>query len=139
MRVTLLDIVPHSLTAEEERQGLTLSDAKVRNRLANAAIAKMGKSQPAQLYDPAWSSRITPGNLTDHLELLGEADWIVEAVVERLDIKCDVLAKVEAARRLGSIVSTNTSGLSAASMAEGRSKEFRQHFAVTHFSTRRGI
>lgn len=133
MRVTLLDIVPHSLTAEEERQGLTLSDAKVRNRLANAAIAKMGKSQPAQLYDPAWSSRITPGNLTDHLELLGEADWIVEAVVERLDIKREVLEAIEAARRPGSIVSTNTSGLSAASMAEGRSKEFRQHFAVTHF------
>ncbi|KRE46769.1 3-hydroxyacyl-CoA dehydrogenase/enoyl-CoA hydratase family protein [Paenibacillus sp. Soil522] len=133
MRVVLLDVVPQTLTAEEERQGLTLSDAKVRNRLANAAVAKMGKAQPAQLYDPLWSSRITPGNLTDHLGTIGEADWIVEAVIERLDVKREVLAAIEAARRPGSIVSTNTSGLSAASMAEGRSEEFRQHFGVTHF------
>lgn len=133
LRVVLLDVVPPALTAEEERQGLTLSDAKVRNRLANAAVAGMGKAQPAQLYDPAWSSRITPGNLTDHLAALGEADWIIEAVIERLDIKREVLATIEAARRTGSIVSTNTSGLSAASMVEGRSEEFRRHFAVTHF------
>ncbi|CAM4524670.1 3-hydroxyacyl-CoA dehydrogenase [Paenibacillus endophyticus] len=133
MRVTLLDVVPQSLTADEERQGLTLADAKVRNRLAAAAVAKMGKSQPAQLYDSSWAARITPGNLTDHLDALGEADWIVEAVVERLDIKQQVLAVIESARSPGSIVSTNTSGLSAASMAEGRSEEFRRHFGVTHF------
>ncbi|WP_169085606.1 3-hydroxyacyl-CoA dehydrogenase/enoyl-CoA hydratase family protein [Paenibacillus sp. PL91] len=133
MHVVLLDVVPQKLTEEEERKGLTLSDAKVRNRLASAAVARMGKAQPAQLYDPSWSSRITPGNLTDHLESLGEADWIVEAVVERLDIKREVLAAIEAARKPGAIVSTNTSGLSAASMVEGRSEEFRQHFGVTHF------
>ncbi|MGO4547700.1 3-hydroxyacyl-CoA dehydrogenase NAD-binding domain-containing protein [Paenibacillus sp. 2TAB23] len=133
MRVTLLDVVPQSLTADEERQGLTLADAKVRNRLAAAAVAKMGKSQPAQLYDPSWSARITPGNLTDHLDALGEADWIVEAVVERLDIKRQVLAVIESARSPSSIVSTNTSGLSATSMADGRSEEFRRHFGVTHF------
>ncbi|WP_141504614.1 3-hydroxyacyl-CoA dehydrogenase/enoyl-CoA hydratase family protein [Paenibacillus luteus] len=133
MRVSLLDVVPQTLTEEEERQGLALADAKVRSRLASAAIARMGKSQPAQLYDPSWSSRITPGNLTDHLALLGEADWIIEAVVERLDVKREVLSMIEAARKPGAIVSTNTSGLSAASMVGERSEEFRQHFGVTHF------
>ncbi|MDQ8736165.1 3-hydroxyacyl-CoA dehydrogenase NAD-binding domain-containing protein [Paenibacillus sp. LHD-38] len=133
MRVVLLDVVPQKLTAEEERQGLTLADAKVRNRLAAAAVARMSKASPAQLYDPSWTSRITPGNLDDHLAALSEADWIVEAVVERLDIKREVLAKIETARSPGTIVSTNTSGLSAASMVEGRSEEFRQHFGVTHF------
>ncbi|WP_138756526.1 3-hydroxyacyl-CoA dehydrogenase/enoyl-CoA hydratase family protein [Paenibacillus sinopodophylli] len=133
MRVALLDMVPQSLTAEEERQGLTLADAKVRNRLAAGAVARMGKSQPAQLYDPSWSSRITAGNLMDHLEWIGEADWIVEAVVEQIDIKRQVLAIIEASRSPGSIVSTNTSGLSASSMVEGRSEEFRRHFGVTHF------
>ncbi|CAM4093492.1 3-hydroxyacyl-CoA dehydrogenase NAD-binding domain-containing protein [Paenibacillus alkaliterrae] len=133
MRVVLLDVVPQALTAEEEKQGLTLADAKVRSRLASAAVARMGKAQPAQLYDPSWASRITPGNLSDHLSALGDVDWIVEAVVERLDIKRDVFALIESVRQPGTIVSTNTSGLSAASMAEGRSAEFRQHFAVTHF------
>lgn len=133
MRVLLLDIVPKTLTPEEEKQGLTLADPKVRSRLAGAALARMSKAQPAQLYDPAWAARITPGNLSDHLAELGEADWIVEAVVERLDVKREVLALLDEARRPGSLVSTNTSGLSAAAMAEGRSEDFRRHFAVTHF------
>ncbi|MGM0882251.1 MAG: 3-hydroxyacyl-CoA dehydrogenase NAD-binding domain-containing protein [Bacillota bacterium] len=133
MRVLLLDVVPQSVTAEEERQGLTLADAKVRSRLASAAVARMSKAQPAQLYNPAWSARITPGNLTDHLTALGDVDWIVEAVVERLDIKREVFAAIDTVRQPGTIVSTNTSGLSAASMVEGRSEEFRRHFAVTHF------
>ncbi|MBD2872416.1 3-hydroxyacyl-CoA dehydrogenase/enoyl-CoA hydratase family protein [Paenibacillus arenilitoris] len=133
MRVLLLDVVPQALTAEEEKQGLTLADARVRNRLAAAAVGRMGKAQPAQLYDPAWTARIMPGNLADHAAELGEADWIVEAVVERLDVKREVFAAVDAHRRPDTIVTTNTSGLSAASMAEGRSESFRRHFAVTHF------
>lgn len=133
MRVLLLDVVPRQLTAEEERQGLALTDAKVRSRLAIAAVRRMAKAQPAQLYDPAWTSRITPGNLEDDLAALGDADWIIEAVVERLDVKREVLAAIESARRPGSLVSTNTSGLSAAAMTEGRSAEFRRHFAATHF------
>lgn len=133
MRVLLLDVAPQSLTAEEEKRGLTLSDAAVRNRLSAAAVARMAKAQPAQLYDSAWTNRITPGNLSDHLQALGDVDWIIEAVVERLDVKKEVLAAVESARRPGTLVSTNTSGLSVASMAEGRSLEFRRHFAATHF------
>lgn len=133
MRVLLLDVVPQNLTAEEEKKGLTLSDAAVRNRLSAAAVARMAKAQPAQLYDSAWTNRITPGNLTDYLQALGDVDWIVEAVVERLDIKKEVLEAIESARRPGTLVSTNTSGLSVSAMAEGRSLEFRRHFAATHF------
>ncbi|MBH5318710.1 enoyl-CoA hydratase/isomerase family protein [Paenibacillus sp. GSMTC-2017] len=133
MHVLLLDVVPQSVTEEEEKKGLSLSDAVVRNRLSASAIAKMPKSQPAQLYDPGWVKRLTPGNLSDHLLALGDVDWIVEAVVERLDVKREVLAAIESARRPGTLVSTNTSGLSVSSMAEGRSSEFRRHFAATHF------
>lgn len=133
IRVDLLDIAPQSLTAEEERQGLTLSDAKVRNRLAASAINRLSRAKPAPLYDAEWTSRITAGNLSDDLHLLGEADWIIEAVVERLDVKREVLAAVEAARRSDALVTTNTSGLSVTAMAEGRSPEFRRHFAATHF------
>lgn len=133
MRVMLLDVVPQKLTEEEEKKGLTLSDAAVRNRLSASAIARMGKAQPAQLYDPSWTKRIAAGNLSDHLNALGDVDWIVEAVVERLDVKREVLAAIESARRPGTLVSTNTSGLSVAAMAEGRSLEFRRHFAATHF------
>ncbi|MDQ6421312.1 3-hydroxyacyl-CoA dehydrogenase NAD-binding domain-containing protein [Paenibacillus sp. LHD-117] len=133
MRVVLLDVVPRTLTEEEERKGLTLNDPKVRNRLAAGAIANMARSQPAPLYDSASASRIRPGNLTDDIALLGDTDWIVEAVVERFDVKREVLAAIESARRPGTLVTTNTSGLSVAAMAEGRSKEFREHFAATHF------
>ncbi|OUS67776.1 3-hydroxyacyl-CoA dehydrogenase [Paenibacillus sp. MY03] len=133
MRVLLLDVVPGELTNEEAGKGLTLDDAAVRNRLASRAVANMARSQPALLYDSSWTSRIRPGNLTDDLALLGDTDWIVEAVVERLDVKREVLAAIESARRPGTLVTTNTSGLSVAAMAEGRSKEFREHFAATHF------
>jgi 3-hydroxyacyl-CoA dehydrogenase/enoyl-CoA hydratase/carnithine racemase len=133
MRVLLVDVVPHALTAAEERQGLTLAAPAVRSRLAAAAIANMGRAKPAQLYDPAFAQRITPGNLADHKAELGQVDWIVEAVVERLDIKREVLALIDAVRAPDALVSTNTSGLSAEAMAEGRSEGFRRHFAVTHF------
>lgn len=133
MRVMLLDVVPRQLTAEEERQGFTLADAKVRSRLAAAAVARMAKAQPAQLYDAAWVTRIKPGNLEDDLAALGDADWIIEAVVERLDVKREVLAAIASVRRPGTLVSTNTSGLSAGAMVAGLSEEFRRHFAATHF------
>nr|MBO2470701.1 3-hydroxyacyl-CoA dehydrogenase [Bacillota bacterium] len=72
----LLDIVPRSLTPEEEAKGLTLDHPAVRNRLATQAKARLLKTKPAPLYDPADVERITPGNLEDHLHWLGEADWI---------------------------------------------------------------
>jgi 3-hydroxyacyl-CoA dehydrogenase/enoyl-CoA hydratase/carnithine racemase len=133
MRVTLLDIAPRALTPEEEKAGLTLERPEVRQRLATVAIAKLKSSKPAALYDAAFANRITPACLEDDAALLTEAEWIVEAVTERQDIKRIVLDIIERNRTLGSLVSTNTSGLSVTALAEGRSSDFRQHFMATHF------
>ncbi|MUT65972.1 3-hydroxyacyl-CoA dehydrogenase/enoyl-CoA hydratase family protein [Paenibacillus sp. NEAU-GSW1] len=133
MRVLLLDIIPPSLTAEEERIGLTLHHTQVRNRLAQTALQRLIKAQPAALYDPSFAERITVGNVEDQLQELAGVDWIVEVVVERLDVKRELLERIESVWSPGTIVTTNTSGLSVAAMAEGRSEAFRRHFAATHF------
>lgn len=129
----LLDIVPRSLTAEEEAKGLTLNDAVVRNRLANAGKARLLKDKPAPLYDATRIDLITTGNLEDHPHYLGEVDWIIEVVVENLDVKRSVYTLVDTHRKAGTIVSSNTSGISITAMAEGRSDDFRRNFLGTHF------
>lgn len=129
----LLDVVPQQLTADEERKGLTLQDAAVRNRLAAAAIGKLGKTKPAPLYDPAFAARITPGNIEDHLSLIAGADWVIEVVVENLAVKQQLLAKIEQAWKPGIIVSSNTSGISINEMSAGCSEAFRTYFLGTHF------
>lgn len=129
----LLDIVPKSLTPEEEQAGLTLESPKVRNRLAAKAVAALPKSSTAPLYSADFAKRITPGNTEDHLHLLKEADWIIEVVTERLEIKKSILSLIEGVRKEGSIVSTNTSGISVNEMAEDCGEEFRRHFLGTHF------
>ncbi len=129
----LLDIVPKSLTPEEEARGLSLSDAAVRNRLANNGKARLLKDKPAPLYDVGRIDMITTGNLEDHLSYLGEVDWIIEVVVENLDIKRKVYDLVDAHRKQGAIVSSNTSGISITAMADGRSEDFRRNFLGTHF------
>lgn len=131
--VWLLDIVPTTLTTDEQLQGLSLQSSSVRNRLANAAIGAMVRQKPAPLYDNSFVKNITAGNLSDHAKQLSEVDWIVEAVVERLDIKQQVFTLIDQTRRVGTLVSTNTSGLSAHQMVEHCSKDMREHFAVTHF------
>ncbi|WP_202080350.1 3-hydroxyacyl-CoA dehydrogenase/enoyl-CoA hydratase family protein [Caldalkalibacillus salinus] len=129
----LLDIVPQTLTPNEEKKGETLQSPHVRNRLATQAIAKLRKTKPAPLFEPSLVSHITPGNIEDHLSSLQDVDWIIEVVVERLDIKQTLLAKIESVWRPGTIVSTNTSGISIHDMVEGRSEAFQQHFLGTHF------
>lgn len=133
MKVLLLDVPPAALTPEEAQAGLTLADKPVRNRLAAKALAGLTKRQPQALYDNAYAARITAGNLEDDHAKLGDVEWIVEAVVERLDVKQAVLERIEAARGAGTIVTTNTSGLSVAAMAEGRGESFRNYFAAAHF------
>ncbi|XEC94109.1 3-hydroxyacyl-CoA dehydrogenase NAD-binding domain-containing protein [Paenibacillus tarimensis] len=133
IRTLLLDIVPQTLTEEEAAKGLTLESPQVRSRIARAAIARLRETQPAPLYDPDFAGRITPGNLEDDLFRLSEADWIIEAVVERLDVKKEVLARVESVWTPGTMVSTNTSGISVEAMAAHLGEAFRTHFAVTHF------
>ncbi|RYM06070.1 3-hydroxyacyl-CoA dehydrogenase/enoyl-CoA hydratase family protein [Sporolactobacillus sp. THM7-7] len=133
MPCLLLDIVPNQLTTEERDKGLTLSDSAVRNRLAALAITALTKTRPSPLYDSRFASLITPGNLEDHLEQLKEVDWIIEAVVESLPVKSELLAKIENAWRPGTIVSSNTSGISINQMVRGRSDGFQRYFLGIHF------
>ncbi len=129
----LLDIVPDQLSDDERRRSLTLESPDVRNRFARAGLDRAVKAQPAAFYTPARSDLITIGNIDDHLDRLRDVGWIIEAVVEDLDIKRDLLARVEAHWKPGTIVSTNTSGLPVAAIAERSGAEFRAHFVGTHF------
>ncbi|MFC4183389.1 3-hydroxyacyl-CoA dehydrogenase/enoyl-CoA hydratase family protein [Saccharococcus thermophilus] len=129
----LLDIVPRELTKEEEAKGLTLEHKEVRNRLVNQALQKLLKQKPAPLMSKANLSLIEAGNFEDDFHRLAEVDWIIEVVVENLDIKKSVFARVDEVRKPGTIVSSNTSGISIEEMAEGRSEDFKKHFLGTHF------
>jgi 3-hydroxyacyl-CoA dehydrogenase len=131
--VLLLDIVPPELTEEDEKQGLSKDDPRFRNKFSAAGLEGIKKSKPAALYSKRFLPLIEIGNFEDDWDRLAECDWIVEVVVERLDIKQKVFARVDEVRKPGSIISSNTSGLSIAGMTEGRSEDFREHFLVTHF------
>lgn len=129
----LLDIVPRELTEDESKKGLTLADSVVRNRIAQSGKDRLLKEKPAPLYDKKSIDLITVGNFDDHLSLLSDVDWTIEVVVENLDVKKQVFAQVETHRKPGTIVTSNTSGVSINEMAEGRSEDFRKHFLGTHF------
>ncbi|MBW8349911.1 3-hydroxyacyl-CoA dehydrogenase/enoyl-CoA hydratase family protein [Bacillus sp. IITD106] len=131
--VLLLDIVPNELTKEESEKGLSLEDKAVRNRMANSALARLLKQKPAPLTHKDRLSYISTGNLEDDVEKLSEVDWIIEVVVENLEVKKKVFEQVDQYRKEGSIVSSNTSGISVNAMAEGRSEDFQKHFLGTHF------
>jgi 3-hydroxyacyl-CoA dehydrogenase len=133
IRVTLLDIVPNKLTPEEEKLGLTLNDPPVRNRIVKEGLDRTLKSRPASFFTPEHAALVSIGNLEDDFELIGEADWIIEVIVENLKIKRQLMERIDAVRKPASIISTNTSGIPVASIAEGRSESFRQHFLGTHF------
>ncbi|MDO6675857.1 3-hydroxyacyl-CoA dehydrogenase NAD-binding domain-containing protein [Tenacibaculum sp. 1_MG-2023] len=133
VEVLLLDIVPRELNDKEKAKGLTLEDKVVRNRLVNDALTASLKSKPSPIYNKKFADRITTGNLEDDLHKIKDVDWIMEVVVERLDIKQSVFEQVEKHRTPGTIISTNTSGIPIKFMNEGRSEDFRKHFAVTHF------
>ncbi|MET3576378.1 3-hydroxyacyl-CoA dehydrogenase NAD-binding domain-containing protein [Bhargavaea ullalensis] len=130
--VLLLDIVPE-LSAEEKAKGMDASDRKVRNRLAEGALKGLLKQKPAPLASKDNLALITPGNLEDDLEKLKDVDWIIEVIVENLDIKKALYEKIDGVRGEHAIVSSNTSGISIEAMAEGRSEGFRKHFLGTHF------
>lgn len=131
--VLLLDIVPRELGADDEAKGLTYEDPRFRNKFAATAMDKLLKQKPAPLTVKQNLSLITPGNFEDDLEKLKDVDWIIEVVVENLDIKKDLYDKIEKVRTPGSIISSNTSGISIEAMAEGRSEDFQKHFLGTHF------
>ena len=127
IEVLLLDIVPFDLKEEEK------ANKKARNRMADTALANAIKSKPAPLFDAKFASRITTGNFDDDLAKIAGVDWIIEVVVERLDIKQSLFEKVEKHRKPGTYVTSNTSGIPIEMIAEGRSDEFKAHFCGTHF------
>jgi 3-hydroxyacyl-CoA dehydrogenase len=133
VEVLLLDIVPRELTDKEKAKGLTLEDKVVRNRLVNFHLQNALKSKPSPIYNKKFASRITTGNLDDDMAKIADADWVIEVVVERLDIKQSVFEKIEKYRKSGSLVTSNTSGIPIQFMNKGRSEDFQKHFAVTHF------
>ncbi|OGP08368.1 MAG: hypothetical protein A2048_04850 [Deltaproteobacteria bacterium GWA2_45_12] len=129
----LLDIVP-KFTEEDAKAGLKETDARFRNKLALKSIEEViGKSKPSLIFDKKDMKLICAGNTQDDLKLLGECDWIIEVVTERLDIKQKVFETVEKNMKKGAIISSNTSGIPLKTMAEGRSPEFRKNFVITHF------
>ncbi len=133
VEVLLLDIIPNNLDNKELSSGLTLDDKSVRNRIVNESLKATLKSKPSPIYDQKFASRITTGNLEDDLHRIKDVDWIIEVVVERLDIKKQVFEKIEEHRKNGTLITSNTSGIPIKFMNEGRSEDFQKHFAVTHF------
>jgi 3-hydroxyacyl-CoA dehydrogenase len=127
LEVVLLDIVPFDLKENEQ------NNKAARNRIVNAALQAALKSRPAPFYDNGDISLITTGNFDDDLHLIKDCDWVVEVVVERLDIKQQVFEKVEKHRKPGSLITSNTSGIPIHLMTEGRSEDFIAHFCGTHF------
>ncbi len=129
----LLDIVPKELNAEEKRKGMTLEIPAVRNRIVLAGLEAARKSRPAAFFTPESARLVTPGNFEANLGWCAEVDWIIEAVAEDLEIKRSLFSRIEAIRKPGTIVTSNTSGLPIKLIAEGRSEDFQQHWAGTHF------
>src|SRR6202521_690067 len=129
----LLDIVPRELTPDESRKGLTLESPAIRNRIVLAGLEAAKKARPAAFFTAETARLVTPGNLEDNLAWCGQVDWIIEAVAENLEIKRNLLERVDAVRKPGTIVTSNTSGLPIRLIAEGRSEDFQQHWAGTHF------
>ena len=131
--VLLLDIVPRELTDAEKAKGLTLEDKVVRNRIVNDSLTASLKSKPSPIYHSSFASRIKTGNLEDDIAKVKDVDWIMEVVVERLDIKKQVFEKLEKHRTPGTLITSNTSGIPIHFMSEGRSEDFQKHFCGTHF------
>lgn len=133
VNVLLLDIVPKELSDEEKKKGLNLDSTEVKNRIVNTALQATLKANPSPIYKKSFTSRIRTGNFTDNMKEIASCDWILEAVVENLDIKKSVFTEVEKFRKPGTLVTSNTSGIPIHLMDEGRSEDFQKHFCGTHF------
>ncbi|GAA4408137.1 3-hydroxyacyl-CoA dehydrogenase/enoyl-CoA hydratase family protein [Nibrella viscosa] len=133
VEVLLLDIVPKELTPAEQAKGLSLEKPAVRNRIVNEAFQNTLKGSPASLYSPKFADRIKLGNFDDNLQEINKYDWVIEAIVERLDIKRSLYERVEQFRKPGTLITSNTSGIPIHILSEGRSDDFRRHFCGTHF------
>ncbi len=133
VKVLLLDIAPKELNDEETKKKLTLESKAVRNRIVNDSLKATMKSNPSPVFTQSDVHNITTGNFDDNLKDIANADWIIEVVVERLDIKQSLFEKVEQFRKPGTLITSNTSGIPIHLMTEGRSDDFKKHFCGTHF------
>jgi 3-hydroxyacyl-CoA dehydrogenase len=131
--VDLLDIAPTELIEQERERGLGLDHPEVRNRIVRAGFERMTRARPAALAAPGLAARIRLGNFEDDFDRIAAADWVIEAIVERLEPKQEVMARLEKTARADAVISTNTSGIPLSSIASGRSEEFRRRFLGTHF------
>lgn len=133
LQVLLLDMAPKELTPAETAKGATLDHPAVKNRIVNEALTAAIKSNPSPVYHKDVIKKIKTGNFTDNMKDIAGCDWIIEVVVERLDIKQTIFTEVEKYRKPGTLISSNTSGIPIHLMAEGRSDDFKKHFCGTHF------
>jgi len=133
VQALLLDIVPRELREDETKKGLTLNDKVVRNRIVNEALAAAVKSNPSPIYSKAFLSRITTGNLEDDIAQVATCDWIIEVVSENPAIKKVVFDQLEKARKPGTLITSNTSGIPLHMLAQGRNEDFQKNFCGTHF------
>jgi 3-hydroxyacyl-CoA dehydrogenase len=125
LQVLLLDIQPKDLTADAKKAD--------KNKIVNDALAAAIKSNPSPVFTKDVVKRITTGNFTDNMKEIATCDWVIEVVVERLDIKQSIFTEVEKYRKPGTLITSNTSGIPIHLMAEGRSDDFKKHFCGTHF------
>lgn len=133
VEVLLLDIAPKELSPEETAKGLTLDNPAVQNRIVNAALLNAIKTNPSPVYTKKVVNKITTGNFETDMSKIAGADWIIEVVVENLDIKKIVFEQVEQFRKPGTLITSNTSGIPIHLMTEGRSDDFKANFCGTHF------
>ncbi len=127
VKTTLLDIVPFDLSDEEK------NDPKARNRIVQQGFDGLMKARPAALMTPGDVQKIQIGNLEDDFNLLADCDWIVEVVVENLEVKQELFKRIEGVRKKDAIISTNTSGIPLKEISKDLSSDFKQHFMGTHF------
>lgn len=131
--VYLLDVAPRELLPEEQKKGLTLEDRRVRNRIVSASLDRFRKHKPPAFFTPETADLITIGNLDDDEAWIAEGDWIIEAIVESLEPKQELVARIDRLRKKGSIVSSNTSGIPIEKISAKASHDFKSHFLGTHF------
>ncbi|MBK5284295.1 MAG: 3-hydroxyacyl-CoA dehydrogenase, partial [Bacteroidia bacterium] len=129
----LLDILPRELTEEEKAKGLTMDSPLVRNRIVNSSLQNTLKANPSPIYKKSFASRIKTGNFSDNMKDLSACDWVIEVVVENIDIKKKIFDEVEKFRKPGTLITSNTSGIPIAMLSKGRRDDFRNNFCGTHF------
>ena len=133
VQVLLLDRAPTELTDAEKAKKMALDHPVVKNRIVNEALSAAIKANPSPVYNSTVVKRIQTGNFTDNMKDITACDWIIEVVVERLDIKQSIFSEVEKFRNPGTLITSNTSGIPIHLMTEGRSEDFKKHFCGTHF------